>query len=469
MAELRLDQESDRWQLYCQGIKDLLGGRKERQGGVTRTIPYRSVADFPAINSFIDSIVAREAPGAEWETQNTWSALEFVLDSVTANVASDRSLLVSKILLGYIDTPQDYENIPFATPGLSGSSPITFGELRAEYTTSFHESISMRRAYAAPLVKEGGGTADPTALGANKKEMNKVAEALALALAERVVTEVKAAQLSEKSSTVSINSTLKTDTSLVIKPGHKEAERKVVELRGHRFSKKALICLLVGAVVMGIAGIWAVNTFAPSNPGALSETEAKIFYPALDRNDPIDKTALPEAVCTSGSQSSLRSDAHSCALAMEYGPMFDPCFIVEKGLAMCPSTSVEKSEEVVLVVKNSLAEFNNDHAVPVDKSLDQYYPWGLVVRTDKGDISCRVQARDPDSNPAVVYRCGGGIVRYALSPLADADNASFTLAELDHTDDTFFDLNRNTTPWTIKARQSGTNYMSEAPVVTAYF
>lgn len=33
-----------------------------------------------------------------------------------------------------------------------------------------------------------------------------------------------------------------------------------------------------------------------------------------------------------------------------------------------------------------------------------------------------------------------------FSPLVDADSGSFTLAELDHTDDTFFDLNRNTTP-----------------------
>lgn len=56
-----------------------------------------------------------------------------------------------------------------------------------------------------------------------------------------------------------------------------------------------------------------------------------------------------------------------------------------------------------------------------------------------------------------------------FSPLVDADSGSFALAELDHTDDNFFDLNRNTTPWTIKARQSGTNYMSKAPVVTAYF
>jgi len=162
-------------------------------------VPDDHIADLRSLCAYVSRVAVANHAAAMWTPRDTWRHIEKVLKSVPDDSYSDKELLAAKIFLGFRAIPAWDQTVPLSNPELK-LSELRYKRMKKSTTAEFAKSITLRRAFAAPMFSEGGTW--PTIFNSERPTIWMIADRLILALVEAVVEAVRAKGPAEERSDV---------------------------------------------------------------------------------------------------------------------------------------------------------------------------------------------------------------------------------------------------------------------------
>lgn len=257
------------------------------------------------------------------------------------------------------------------------------------------------------------------------------------------------------------------------------ATGKTARSSWRRFAPWQLVAAGVGVVVLGVVVVSLLSQIRRP----IDATETRVVRPFISADATVDGSTMVESfdlVCSRTSLVSLRPDAHLCT-AGDYYPVYDPCFEVSADIVSCSRPSTAGGSVILDSLVANVREFRDFYfdadrqklVVPIDASLDLYYPWAIVLNQSFGGspITCTVRYNSSDVDLPVSYLCGRQSLRLIPSVEGFISGSDPWMATFDKTSDGFeaFDLKREGDVWTIRAPAPGTSEFRDVEIVTAYF
>lgn len=173
-------------------LENLIVGQTETRGGKPGNYGCRSTAGFTSLNQLVFEVATSGSEGLSWSEDKTWSAIEKTLLDIADDDYEQPQLLVAKIMMGLRETPSWDEFIPM--PNMKRKSQLVRVDSLREglgSASTFENSITLRRRYAAPLVVPGSTTESNLRQKKSNRavpnHLQKVARRLLEALLDRVI------------------------------------------------------------------------------------------------------------------------------------------------------------------------------------------------------------------------------------------------------------------------------------------
>lgn len=163
-------------------VVKLLGGRFDLSGEFDSE-EHPAFDELVHLHSYARGVAARGDSISDWAPTDTWRIVQQVVRHVQDGDFTRRELLAAKIFVGCHRVPAWGEVVPFAEDGAT-LAKVRFEQMRKSTTAEFATSITLRRAYAAPMFT--GGKTIPTIFSDKRPTIWKIANCVLEALAASI-------------------------------------------------------------------------------------------------------------------------------------------------------------------------------------------------------------------------------------------------------------------------------------------